>query len=61
MKNGFVKAAAASPVIRVADTDWNADRVIETIRDADAAGVRILAFPELTLTDEDDLIVLGRN
>ena len=50
MKNGFVKVAAASPVIRVADADWNAERVIEVIRDADAKGVRILTFPELTLT-----------
>ncbi len=50
MKNGFVKVAAASPVIRVADADWNAERVIEVIRGADAKGVRILTFPELTLT-----------
>ena len=50
MKHGFIKAAAASPVIRVADTDHNADRVIECIRDAEAKGVKVLAFPELTLT-----------
>ena len=50
MKDGFVKVAAAAPVIRVADCDYNAARVIETIEKADALGVKVLAFPELTLT-----------
>ncbi len=50
MRDGFVKIAAASPVIRVADCDYNAARVIETIRKADALGVKVLVFPELTLT-----------
>ncbi|MBR0159815.1 MAG: NAD(+) synthase [Oscillospiraceae bacterium] len=50
MKNGFVKVAAASPVIRVADTVYNAARVIDTIQTANAQGVRVLVFPELTLT-----------
>ena len=50
MKNGFVKVAAASPVIRVADAEYNAARVIETIRGAAEKGVKVLAFPELTLT-----------
>ena len=50
MKDGFVKVAAAAPVIKVADCDYNAARVIETIEKADALGVKVLAFPELTLT-----------
>ncbi|MEE0204224.1 MAG: NAD(+) synthase [Oscillospiraceae bacterium] len=50
MKDGFVKVAAASPVIRVADPDYNADRVIETIQMAKEKGVKVLVFPELTLT-----------
>ena len=50
MRDGFVKVAAASPVIRVADCDYNAERVIETIKKADALGVKVLVFPELTLT-----------
>ena len=50
MKHGFVKVAAASPVIRVADAEYNADRVIDCLRAADGKGVRVLAFPELTLT-----------
>ncbi len=50
MKNGFIKVAAASPVIRVCDCDYNADRVIECIEKADTLGVKVLAFPALTLT-----------
>ena len=50
MIDGFVKVAAASPVIRLADCDYNAERVIETIKKADALGAKVLVFPELTLT-----------
>ncbi len=50
MKDGFIKVAAASPVLKVADTAYNADRVIDTVRAAGEKGVKVLAFPELTLT-----------
>ncbi len=50
MKDGLIKAAAASPVLRVADAEYNAGRVIACIRDADRQGVKVLVFPELTLT-----------
>lgn len=50
MKDGFIKVAAAAPVIRVADCDYNAARVIETVEKAEKLGVKVLAFPELTLT-----------
>ena len=50
MKDGFIKVAAAAPVIKVADADYNADRVIDCVRKAEAKGVKILVFPELTLT-----------
>ena len=50
MKHGFVKAAAASPVIKVADAQYNAERIIESIREADKKGVKVLVFPELSLT-----------
>ena len=50
MKDGFVKVAAASPVIKVADCDYNAQRVIECIQKAEQQGVKVLVFPELTLT-----------
>ena len=37
-------------MIRVADADYNAQRVIEVIRSAAQKGVKVLVFPELTLT-----------
>ena len=50
MKDGFIKVAAASPVIKVADAGYNADRIIECVKTADEKGVKILVFPELSLT-----------
>ena len=50
MKHGFIKVAAAAPVIKVADADYNAEKVIDCIKRADEKGVKILVFPELTLT-----------
>jgi len=50
MRNGFVKVAAASPVIKVADAEYNAQRIIETIKKADDEGVKLIVFPELSLT-----------
>ena len=49
MKHGFVKAAAASPELRVADPSFNAQKIIATIKEQAKAGVEILVFPELSL------------
>ena len=59
MKNGFVKVAAAAPMIRVCDCDYNADRVIETMQKAVSLGVKVLAFPELTLTGASCYDMIG--
>ena len=50
MKDGFVKTAAGTPRIRVADCAFNAASTLETIRAAEKAGVKVLALPELGLT-----------
>ena len=50
MKNGFVKVAAASPKIKVADAEYNAQQIIDCIYEADSNGVNVLAFPELVIT-----------
>ena len=50
MKDGFLKVAAAAPEIRVADPAYNAKKVIEKIKEAEALGVKVLVFPELCLT-----------
>lgn len=61
MKDGFIKAAAASPMIKVADTDHNADKVIECIKDAYAKGVKLIVFPELTLTGASCYDLIGHS
>ena len=49
MKFGFVKVAAATPRIRVADTEHNAESICACIAKAHEAGAEILVFPELCL------------
>ena len=34
MKDGFIRVAAATPDIKVADCGYNADRIIELIKQA---------------------------
>ena len=50
MKYGFVKTAAVSPKIRVADTEYNAQETIRLMREAWEKGARIIVFPELSIT-----------
>ena len=50
MKQGFIKTAAGSVGITVADTSLNAGRITERISEADRSGVNLLVFPELCLT-----------
>lgn len=50
MKDGFIKVAAASPKLRVADCGYNGEQILKTIREADKAGVKILVFPELCIS-----------
>ena len=50
MKQGFIKTAAGSVGITVADTSSNAGRITERISEADRSGVNLLVLPELCLT-----------
>ena len=50
MKHGFVKVAAAAPEIKVADPQYNAQQIIETMRKSDELGVKLLVLPALSLT-----------
>lgn len=49
MKHQFVRAAAASPELRVADPAFNAEKIIEVIKTQAKKGTEILVFPELSL------------
>lgn len=50
MNDGFFRAAAATPAIRVADCRHNAEAVAELMEEAAARGVQAVVFPELCLT-----------
>lgn len=50
MKHGFIKAAAATPKIRVADPAYNAGAVSAMIEEAAEKGASLLVLPELCLT-----------
>ena len=48
--DGFLRVAAASPQIRVADIEGNAEVALAAVREATERGVRALVLPELNLT-----------
>ncbi|MBU1346771.1 MAG: NAD(+) synthase [Alphaproteobacteria bacterium] len=48
--HGFVRVAAATPVVHIADPKANADEHIALIRQAGAQGVDLMVFPELSLS-----------
>ncbi len=50
MKHGFLKVAAITPDIRVADTIYNTDQICEKIGEAVSAGAKVLVFPELCIS-----------
>lgn len=50
MKDGFLKCAAGTPDLKVADCNYNAGKIIDLINEASGAGVKILALPELCVT-----------
>ena len=50
MKDGFIKVAAASIQVRVADVAANAEAIIQAIDQAAAVQARLLVLPELCLT-----------
>ena len=62
MNFGFIKVAAATPAVRVADTSRNAAACAELADLAAAEGVKLLVFPELCLTGATcgDLYAHGR-
>ena len=50
MEHGFVKVAAATPTIKVADTKYNAGVICDCIREAADQGAKIIVLPELCIT-----------
>ena len=50
MKDGFIKVAAATPKIKVADPAYNTEEILKIIDETEKNGARILVFSELTIS-----------
>ena len=50
MRDGFVKAAALTPRIRVADCEYNTKEICAGMEEAWKQGAKLLVFPELCVT-----------
>ena len=50
MKDGFVRVAAGTPKVRVADCAYNTENIIALMREAEEKRVKVLALPELCVT-----------
>lgn len=50
MKDGFIRVGVSSPRMRVADCEYNCEKMIEKAKEMSAADVDVVAFPELCIT-----------
>lgn len=50
MEQGFLRVAAATPKIKVADCEYNGEQIIDLIQTAAKKKVKVLVFPELCIT-----------
>ena len=50
MRQGFIKVAALTPKVTVADTQANREEICRLMDEAEAKGAKILVFPELCIT-----------
>jgi NAD+ synthase (glutamine-hydrolysing) len=50
LTHGFLRVAAATPALRVADCPFNLEQILDLLRRAEADGVAVVVFPELALT-----------
>lgn len=50
MKNSFIRTAAASLKLKVADVEYNSKQIISVIRDSQKIGVKLLVTPELSIS-----------
>lgn len=50
MKDGFVKVAAITPNVKVADVDYNCQEIVKRIQEAAQKDAKVMVFPELSIT-----------
>ena len=49
-RDGFIRVAASTPEVKVADVEFNREQVCKGILEGRDRGARIMVFPELVLT-----------
>ena len=50
MKDGFIKVAAITPNVKVADVDYNCQEIVKRIQEAAEKDAKVMVFPELSIT-----------
>ena len=50
MRDGYIRVAAVTPKVKVADPAWNEEQIELHISEASAKGAKIIVFPELSLS-----------
>ena len=50
MNYGFYRVACASPELKVCDCSFNAEKIVDAVRQADSEGTSLVVFPELCVT-----------
>ena len=50
MKHGFIKVAAATPRVTVADCKANGEEILRAIREMEKEHVKLIVFPEFSIT-----------
>lgn len=50
MKDGFIRVAASTPEVKVADVEFNREQICGRIKEGREHGAKIMVFPELVLT-----------
>lgn len=50
MKDGFLRVACATPEVKIADCEYNANRIVELICEAVKKDISLIVFPELCIT-----------
>ena len=50
MKDGYIKVAAATPKVKVADTVYNGQLIKALMKECTDNGAKVVVFPELCIT-----------
>ena len=50
MQHGFIKAAAITPELKVADIDYNCKMILKYMKESEAKKIKVAVFPELCIT-----------